>query len=110
MSTIITCNRLLGNETVIPECVFVGHVRNNPWTFCYYDMDKIEEVLKKYAAEQLGFSIDGLYWDGEGTLFSEEEEFDEADYEYEPIASYKTLEIEDAWDYADELDEMDNKI
>ena len=100
---------LTHEDTIIPEFVYVGHVKDHPWTFVYYDKDKIEEELEAQVVKNLGYS--GLYWDEDDTgaiLFSHEQDQELTEEELESgdwdeLAYYSVLEIEDAWEYAYEL-------
>lgn len=116
MSCVITTGISFNKNTCIPSYICAGHVRNNPWTFVYYDLDKIEEVLVDKVVETLGYSKESLYWDrGDdySFLFSTEQEIteeEEANGYWETPASYIIYKIEDAHQYTTVLEKRGMNI
>lgn len=95
---------------IIPDFVFIGHVKDCPWTFVYYDVNKIREELEGQVVKNLGYSKDSLYWEENNTgaiLFSSEQDLELTEEElksggWEP-AYYSGHGIEDALEYFNEL-------
>lgn len=106
---VLTVNHWYDKNSYIPEYIYVGYVDGHPWTFVYYDNDKLEKELEEQVIKKFGYSRESLYWDYTDVsahLFSHEQELTEEEKEngdWDEPAYYYEYEIEDAWGYVDEL-------